>query len=36
MSEIRPIMLRCNCGFGKHYTWAGFIRCMKEIWEDRR
>ncbi len=26
---MRPIMMRCACGFGVHWTWADFRRCFR-------
>lgn len=33
---MRPIMMRCACGFGKHYLWVEFIRCFRHQLERRR
>ena len=28
---MNPIMMRCYCGFAKHWTWSGFISCIRRV-----
>lgn len=33
---MRPIMMWCTCGFGKHWLWADFVRCFRLSYEHQR
>ncbi len=32
---MNPIKMWCSCGWGKHYTWISFLRCVKHSNEER-